>query len=90
MDVRSINVPNFNDKDDMKESDIYVYAAFLKPGYHQLLIYDPLLEKAFCKDFMLNINTRQDIFPEYPVIRGMKQKRRIKNVFENWLEDTYE
>ena len=29
------------------DTDVYVYADFLKPGYHQLVIFDPLLEKAY-------------------------------------------
>ena len=34
----------------------YVYAAYLKPGYHKLLIYDPEMDRAFCKDFIVMLN----------------------------------
>jgi len=27
------------------------------------------------------------LFPEYPIIDGMKVKARIKDVFERWKED---
>ena len=39
---------------------------------------------------MLNINLREDLFPEYPIIDGVKIKSRIKNVFEKWKEDKYQ
>ena len=64
MDVKNINPPDFDL--DLYEKDYYVYAGYLKPGYHQILIFDPKLEKAFCKDFVVNLNLREDIFPEYP------------------------
>ena len=74
----------------MKGNDTYVFADYLRPGYHQLLIFDPLLERAYCKDFMLNINLREDLFPEYPILHGMKVKSRVKDVFEKWKDDRFE
>ena len=68
MDVECVNNPDLCA--DLKNSDVYVYANFLKPGYHQLLIFDPLLEKAYSKDLMVNVNLRDDLFPEYPIIDG--------------------
>ena len=41
MDIKSINIPNLKASED-QGLDIYVYAAFLKPGYHQFVIYDPM------------------------------------------------
>ena len=64
MDVKSINLPDFSR--DLNGEDWYVYSAFLKPGYHKLLIYDPKLERAFCKDFIINVNSRKDVYPEHP------------------------
>ena len=32
MDIKNINMPDLSK--DMKESDIYIYAGHLKPGYH--------------------------------------------------------
>ena len=80
MDILCINNPDLCA--DLANSDCYVYAEFLKPGYHQLLIFDPLFERAYCKDFMVNINMREDLFPEFPIINGTNIKQRVKNVFE--------
>ena len=80
MDVKTINIPDLEKSQD--NSDIYIYAKYLQPGYHQLLIYDPLIQKAFCRDMIVNLNLREDIFPEYPVIEGMQMRRAIKDVFE--------
>ena len=66
MDMRLINMPDLNTPQD--NNDIYVYADFLKPGYHQLLIYDPSLDRGFCLDFVVNLNLREDLFPEYPIL----------------------
>ena len=88
MDIKNINIPNF--EHDLKGNDYFCYAAYLKPGYHQLLIYDPKLEKVFCKDFIVNINQKEDIFPEFPDKEGVPQPKRIANVWRNWVEDTKE
>ena len=89
MDIKSINMPDFK-QEEAKNLDVYVYAGYLKPGYHQLQIYDPGLEKAFCKDFVLNLNLREDIYPEFPVLEGTVQIRKVHNVWKPWLEDTEE
>lgn len=39
---------------------------------------------------MININLREDLFPEYPIIEGTKILNRVKNVFEEWKEDREE
>jgi len=44
----------------------YVFAAMLEPGYHQFIIYDPEVERAFCKEFILDINHGQIFYPELP------------------------
>ena len=66
MDVKSINMPDFSK--DLTHNDIYIFAGFQKPGYHQVVIYDPKLERAFCKELMINVNLREDLYPEFPVI----------------------
>ena len=86
MNVKSINIPEFDYIDD-KGTDMYIYATFLKPGYHQVLIYDPALERAFCKDFIVGLNDREDIYPEYPVLEGMVLKKRIQWIWRKWLPD---
>ena len=65
-----------------------MYAAFLKPGYHQVLIYDPALEKAFCQDFVVNLNQREDLYPEYPTIEKLTaEKEKVEWVWKAWLPD---
>lgn len=88
MDVKNINVPDF-DK-DLKTQDYYVFADYLKPGYHQLLIYDPVLERAFCKDFVVNLNVRENIWPEYPATDPEAQKKPTADVWRYWQEDSQE
>ena len=36
---------------------------------------------------MVNLNTREDLYPEYPIIEGMKMNKGIKNVFECLYDD---
>ena len=85
MDIKTINIPDL--ETEHGNANIYIYAEYLRPGYHQLLIYDPLIDKAYCKDFIVNLNTREDMYPEYPIIEGMKMGKGIKNVFECWYND---
>ena len=62
--MKNINAPDFSK--DLRNKDYYVFAGSLKPGYHQILIYDPLMERAYCKDFIVNLNSKEGLFPEYP------------------------
>lgn len=87
MDIKNINLPNFEMK--IEEQDWFIFTDFVKPGYHQILIYDPLLHKAFCKDFIVNLNLREDIYPEYPN-QELVAKKPVVNVWRQWLEDTQE
>lgn len=73
MDIKTVNIPSLKLSED-KGMEVHVYAGFLKPGYHQFMIYDPLLEKAYLKDFIVNLNLREDLYPEYPTIQGMISK----------------
>ena len=54
------------------------------------MIYDPALERAFCKDFIVNLNQREDIYPEYPVLEGRTMKKRVQWVWRKWKTDTLE
>ena len=92
MDIKSINLPDLSftptKEKEFSDDDVFVYATFAKPGLHQLLIYDPQVHRAFCKDFMVNLNLREDVFPEYPIIEGLHIRKGIKNVFELWKDET--
>ena len=39
---------------------------------------------------MVNLNLRDDIYPEYPIMEGFKINHRVKNMFEQWREDRQE
>ena len=55
MDIKAINMPNFYNL-SLSNKDTYIYTCYLAPGYHKLLIYDPKMEQAFVKDFVVNLN----------------------------------
>ncbi len=88
MDVKSVNIPDLSfvpSKDVFSQkTQIFVFAGFLKPGRHQILIYDHILNRAFYKEFVVNLNSREDLYTEYPVVEGMIVRKGIKNVFEGW------
>ena len=87
MDIKTINPPDWNEF--QHKNDYFVFGDFLKPGYHQVLIYDPLLNRAYCKDFVVNLNQRDILFPEYPM-RDPTQKKKVANVWRKWLDDSQE
>ena len=42
----------------------YVFAAMLPPGPHQLVIYDPLLNRAYCQEFIIEHEAHLVMYPE--------------------------
>lgn len=70
LQIHSINQPEcVQDPEAPMESDgsdHYVFAELLDPGFHQLIIYDPELHKAFCKEFIVDYNHQQVLYPELP------------------------
>ncbi len=52
-----------------------------------MLIYDPKLERAFCKDFILKLNQRDFVYPEYPIDHGDEPLKAIPNMWKQWIED---
>ena len=64
-DVRTINVPTFSDA-NISAREFYTFADFLDPGYHQILIYDPKVERAFCKEFVAKLNQRDFVILNIP------------------------
>ena len=41
---------------DKKLNQYFVYAGFVPPGPHQILIYCPTTEKVFCKEIVADLN----------------------------------
>jgi hypothetical protein len=72
------------------DQNCFVYAKFLEAGYHQFLIYDPLLDKAFCKDLIVQPNQFM-MFPELPKqMPALIPSKRLKSVWVKWQHDTAE
>ena len=88
MDIKCVNAPNF--ENSLSNKDLFVYTCYLPPGYHKVLIYDPQIERAFVKDFVVNLNSR-DVFPEYPIkVNLTKESEKAPNIWRTWHEDTKE
>ena len=60
-----------------------MFAEFCKPGYHQILIYDPEIDRAFVKDFVVHLNQRDFVYPEYPLPLGDPIVKIIPNMWRN-------
>ncbi len=88
-DLKVINLPNLVDQKNNSQN-WYTFAGFFNAGYHQILIYDPLINRAFCKDFVLYLNKRDFVYPEYPTPQGSVIQKNVPNMWSKWLEDTEE
>jgi hypothetical protein len=69
---------NFYDPE--RNKNMFVYAAYLKPGIHKFTIYCPISKRAFCKTIMVDVNTK-DYWPEYPTQFKKKRQKLILNVW---------
>jgi hypothetical protein len=84
-DVQTINAPNL--KRNISSQDYFIYAAFLPPGYHQILIFDPEEQRAFAKDVIVGMN-HKDFYPEYPILQDpVTHTRVVQNVWRHWKVD---
>ena len=73
-----MNPPNFSKS--IEDREFFIYATFLPPGYHQMLIYDPESRRAFCKDIIVGMN-HKDFYPEYPILQDpVKHTKVVQNV----------
>jgi len=78
--MRVINEP-LNLRTIRPTQEMYIYAAFLPPGYHKFLIYDPQAERAFSKSFLVELN-EFDFYPEFPKqVNAGRRKRVVQNVW---------
>ena len=64
-DVRAVNIPKDLEKEPPGLGKSYIFAGFYPPGNHNFLIYDPLSDKVFIKDVVVQLNTFET-YPEYP------------------------
>ena len=77
-------------KVNKKRKITYIYAAYLPPGLHSFLIYDPRYKRIYCKDVLIDLSNSY-YYPEYPKPFGTKEEVRKKtkqNVWRKWREDS--
>lgn len=86
-DVRAFNFPNLK-VTTVEKQDWFTFAGFLPAGYHQVVIYDPQLERAFCKDMVVRQNDRDFVYPEYPVPTGNLKQKVVQNMWRKFVETT--
>jgi hypothetical protein len=71
-------------------NEMYIYAAVLPPGRHNLLIYCPQQERAFVKQFYVGLNTTDPV-PEFPrCINAGQRNKIIQNMWRPWVDDDIE
>ena len=91
MDVMNINLPESIKQKDTEQRDhlTFVYAAYLPPGLHTFLIYDPKLKQIYCKDVLVDL-AKSDCFPEYPrpMNKPIAKAKTKQNVWRKWREDS--
>ena len=87
-DIKAINLPDITSQ-NIDQQDWFTFSGYFPAGYHQILIFDPKLERAFVKDFVLVQNQREFMYPEYPVIKGSEVKI-VQNMWRKWVDDTPE
>ena len=60
MRTHSVNLPTCVRDEHVPQaaasSSHYVFAAYLEPGLHQIVIYDPLLDEAYCHEFIVELD----------------------------------
>lgn len=84
-----VNFPDMHSK-KLQNQEWFTFAGFFPPGYHQILIYDPLQERAFAKDVVVGLNRRSFVYPECPQKRKVKINKIVPDMWEKWNEDTEE
>jgi len=95
LQTQSINQPECiqdpEAKIETQSATHYAYGAMLEPGYHQLIVYDPLLNKAFCTEFLVDLNPHQIIYPDLPFcLEEISVVEQLPPVFDKWIRDTYQ
>lgn len=86
-DVGTVNFPRLDDY-NIERQEWFTFAGFFRPGYHQVLIYDPKYERAFCKDIIVKQNMRDFIYPEYPIPLVKVAAKVVPDMWRTWIEDS--
>ena len=93
IDPLVINYPDsLSERETPEQCSTFVYSAFLEPGYHKFLIYDPKSRRAFCKELMVGLNQR-DTYSDFPACihdkffhNKLDIKRRQQTKRNIWLK----
>lgn len=68
----------------------YVFATFLTPGYHQFFVFDPLLDKVYCQEMIVEYNNCIHVYPELSRTNKQLQRTALPPVFKKWMYDDLE
>lgn len=62
------------------------YAAFLPPGVHNFLIYCPKTDRLFCKEVVIDLNSK-DFYPELPRMPSTNKRKTMANIWREHRQD---
>ena len=61
----------------------------MKPGLHKFAIFDPISERAFVKEVVIDLNNEMIACPELPYVIP-PEENPTKNIWKLWKDDTGE
>ena len=77
----SINFPPF----DGQHEDIHIFAGFVKPGRHVIVIYDPERKKFYRKDILVEVRKGGLIIESGK--KMISQNQNDNSIFKQWRDD---
>lgn len=85
-DVTTVNMPaDFCSTPESTQD--YMFAAYMPPGRHHFLLYDPLFKKAYVKEFTIHPNSF-DSYVDFPrTFNDITFKKPTPNVWSKFRED---
>jgi hypothetical protein len=46
---------NFPSDDSVNGDDLFVFSGFIKPGFHVIIVFDPVKEEFFKRDILVEV-----------------------------------
>ena len=92
-EARKINYQPVLSEGGLEEAEstgIFMFAATVKPGLQQFVIYDPKSERAFCREIVIDLNNKFIECPELPVCIENDNLNQTQNVWIPWKADTHD
>ena len=75
------------------ETDVFAFTAFLKPGLHSIIIYDPIEKLYFKKTIVIEVNPNEEkmvvsdhMLDELKLELRMEKQKEV-NSFDAWEPD---